>query len=185
MTMDKMNEFMSTIMKRIETMRESRENEGEIPQNHPVANAVEEGIDPRFKAWTWGGKIHMVPETFELPKESSVKDVWCLWWNGHLLDKIQPYRRLRPADLRKKGDGSLLSRLKKVMNHIEEQMKLKNGGKRIETMTPLENAQLFDQVFSSVLIHFFPKPEVAEAKSSIKCITLYDYINPKKRRREN
>ena len=51
-----------------------------------------------YLQWTWGGRIHMVPEGWQLPSgnTSTIFNLFCV---GDASKKIRPYRFLRTFDL--------------------------------------------------------------------------------------
>ena len=67
-----------------------------------------ENLEPcAGKMWrcgkVWGGRLHMVPADFKLPK-CNVLTMWDLYWGGHPVDGICPFRFLVPWDLMVKSD---------------------------------------------------------------------------------
>ena len=40
------------------------------------------------KMWTWGGRLHVVPADFRLPK-CNVLTMWNLYWGGRPVDGIR------------------------------------------------------------------------------------------------
>ncbi|OQR83796.1 hypothetical protein ACHHYP_14294 [Achlya hypogyna] len=57
--------------------------------------------------FTWGGRLHLVPADFELPK-CKVYSLWCMWFEGIPASRIGPLRKLRSFDLQKKCDAAKL-----------------------------------------------------------------------------
>ena len=88
------------------------------PQPPAAETFIDPNIDPRFQLWTWGGRMHMVPQNWILPT-LNIKDTWNLWHFGHITDKIRPLRYLKKIDLN--GDSkqiTLWSKTNGVMKAI-------------------------------------------------------------------
>lgn len=52
-----------------------------------------EHSDERFcyGTWTWGGRIHPVPEDFQFPK-CNVRALWDFWWDGNRSEGLAQFR---------------------------------------------------------------------------------------------
>ncbi len=94
-----------------------------------VGRLKNESARQTFPSWTWGSRIHMVPENFSFPR-CSVTTLWTIWWEGTSVINapnatsqsvlVQPLRCLQPFNLSTAADKPLLSRARKV---IEECIK--------------------------------------------------------------
>lgn len=93
----------------------------------------------RYLTWTWGDRIHPVPEGFVFPT-CNVRTLWDLWWDGEKERRIAPYRFLKSYDVEKK---SRLSKGRCVMEYII---------RKCERATPYSivrmNLQSRDEVFT-------------------------------------
>ncbi len=115
-TMDAMREMIDSRFSQMEALLRS----GTGTQAAPVpAGAPGQATVPAqtFSTWTWGGRIHMVPEGFAMP-ECSVKTLWDLWHFGHCERRIQPYKHLKGFDLLTRAGRSELSKARAVVTSI-------------------------------------------------------------------
>ena len=79
--------------------------------------------DSRFLVWTWGGRMHMVPQGWILPSSTNVKDTWLLWHFGHLADRVGPLRNLKKYDLNgTNAQKTLWSKTRGTMSAIAQVM---------------------------------------------------------------
>lgn len=78
----------------------------------PTQCRNESEIAQEFQHYCWGGHFHPVPEGFRFPK-CCVKQIWDLWWGGHIAMRIGPYSMIRSNDLLR-PDRPFLSKAKKV-----------------------------------------------------------------------
>ena len=69
-----------------------------------------------WQTWTYGGKIHVVPEGFIFPT-CKVIDMWNLWWLGIPTQRIGPLRRLKSWDVSRAAAGNL-SKARHVVHTI-------------------------------------------------------------------
>ncbi len=72
----------------------------------------------RFKTFMWGGRFHMVPEGWKLPRPP-LKHFYLLWHHGYDDDQIQPLKNLKKYDL-SKPDWVQVTRCRRVIHDIEE-----------------------------------------------------------------
>jgi hypothetical protein len=182
-TMEDMKQFMTKIMEEMKTIHSSDSAAAPVVSNSDVLS----DSNPRFNWYLWGGKMHMIPSEWILPT-SNVKDIWNLWWFGHLNDKIQPYRYLTALDFTKHAQIVQLTKTRKVMNKIEEvtrQNKYVEPEKRIQVLSKEENSKLFDLAYTDLLKQLFKSTEaVATRLGQASIATIYDHINPRKRSRK-
>ena len=181
-TVDDMKQFM---VKMIEEMKAISNNQQPVGATSVGDRNVVSDSNPLFNWYCWGEKMHMVPENWVLPT-TNVKDIWNLWWFGHLDDKIQPYRRLKAMDFSKPKHVVQLTKTRGVMKAIEQMAREKNyiiAEKKIEGLSKQDNIRLFDLSYTDLLKKLFPVNEAGRiGEASIS--TLYDHINPKKRGRK-
>lgn len=71
-----------------------------------------------WRTWTWGGKLHPVPEDFIWPT-ITVKLMWDLWHFGNREEQICPYKRLNNYDLKQQTQKVSLSKAKRVMHELD------------------------------------------------------------------
>jgi hypothetical protein len=117
-TIDDMKSLISNAVAQLST--QYRESHTSIPQ--PVSQeAIDPNMDPRFQLWSWGGKLHMVPQGWVFPS-TNIKDTWSLWHFGHVTDKIRPLRCLKKMDLTGAGQITLWSKASGVVKAISEVM---------------------------------------------------------------
>lgn len=83
-------------------IRQLRVGSGPVEGSTPVDAASEDwprgSLVDGYMTWMWGGRHHMVPEGWNLPK-GNVSSLFNLWVNGNQAMHIQPYRFLRGFDL--------------------------------------------------------------------------------------
>jgi hypothetical protein len=98
-----MSNGLTDVVKQTQLLKE--EMRAELREVHAVemlASAptapIDPSVDPRFQLWSWGGRLHMVPQGWVYPS-TNIKDTWNLWHFGHLADKIRPLRCLKKFDL--------------------------------------------------------------------------------------
>ena len=96
-----------------------RPHQRQAPHNDgPVEAGLAAADNNAYQLWNWGGRMHMVPQGWRLPKISSRK-AWELWQFGIPSERIQPLRRLNGFDLSHTPDRVSLSRLRRVMSEME------------------------------------------------------------------
>ncbi|RHY51693.1 hypothetical protein DYB30_013928, partial [Aphanomyces astaci] len=71
------------------------------PANNPSHSQVVEDMLPARPVHYWGGRWHLLPETFELPSVD-VATAWHLWWCGSPARDIPPLIKISSRDLTKK-----------------------------------------------------------------------------------
>ena len=72
---------------------EPAESSTPAPSPYPAGEIID-----GYAQWQWGGRFHMVPEGWCLPK-GNVCNLFNLWIQGNLSMKIKPYRFLRTFDI--------------------------------------------------------------------------------------
>jgi hypothetical protein len=180
-TMEDMNRLMANMMEQMkEHVKLQRINESAA--NNLTNPAT---VSNLFSTYMWGGKFHMVPEGWKLPA-NNIKDIWNLWWFGHLDNKIQPYRFLKWTDLINNAQVVQLAKMKKVMNKIEEMGKEKQYielEKKISDLSKEESIALFDQSFTALMEKLKPGSTIEAGRWGESSIaTVYNLIDNKRKR---
>ena len=102
-------------------------------------------------SWTWGERIHMVPQDFRFPyKNVHAKTLWNLWWSGNPSIHVGPYRKLQPFDLFHKADRNYLSKAKNVMAvliHLAERLGVATE-KELRHLEDNNRDKVFEKAFS-------------------------------------
>ena len=70
-----------------------------------------------YRTWTWKNRFHYVPQDFNFPTEN-MSNMWHLWWDGKVVERIAPYRKLQPYDLDNKNFRNRFIKARKVMEFI-------------------------------------------------------------------
>jgi hypothetical protein len=151
---------------------------------------LDPNADPRFQVWTWGGKLHMVPQDWIFPS-ANVKDTWNLWHFGHLTDKIRPLRYLKKYNLGSAGQITLWSKTSGVMQAISQVMVEKGlvqSLQDVQTLSAADSSAFFDQA----IVQLMEQLKAGSTKErgrwmEITVPTLYAHVlrvRKRKRRRE-
>ena len=129
----------SAIEARFERLRETFENSRQLAESptpapadstHPPADA--------FKMWTWGGRIHMVPEGFVLPRPP-LKTFFMLWHHGNIDTSIRPLKHLCKFDVTP-ADWVQVSRARGCWHRVVDRMEQRSrcgADAPIQRMAPL------------------------------------------------
>ena len=142
--------------------------------------------DPRFRLWTWCGKMHMVPEGWRFPS-TDVKATWNLWHFGHVHERIRPLRYLKKADLMNSSQITVWSKCRGVLKAIAEEMvdmKLVQSIEEVERLTAIDSAAAFD----SAIVQLVEKVKAGATRGrgrwmEMSIPTLYDYLGGVRRRK--
>lgn len=137
---------------------------------------------PAFHTWTWGGRLHMVPETFEFPK-TTVKSLWDLWFFGSKDTHIQPYKHLNGHDLKTESQKQALTRARKVIDVLQRTavaMGLPGASVELSRKTFTESDEIYNQVMMRLLQEHFPR-RVESRFDQMQYFTFYDCIKKKKK----
>jgi hypothetical protein len=135
--------------------------------------------DPRFQLWTWKGRMHMVPEGWQLPS-TDVKATWNLWYYGHVQDRIRPLRHLKKADLQGSTQITQWSKTNGVMGAIAAtmvEMKLVETAEGVARMSATESAAAFD----GAIVQLMEKVKAGSTRGRGRWMemsigTLYNYL---------
>jgi hypothetical protein len=184
-TMDAMNRLFVSLSEKIELKFTSSQVEN--------TNTSDLSNQTPFMNWYWKGRFRMVPENWTLPT-NNIKDIWNLWWYGHIENKIQPYRRLKWHDVvsepTSRSTGVQLAKTNTVMQEIEKvakEMNLIETGRNIDELTKEECSTLFDKTFTAIHEQLRPNSTTQVGRwGELSIATFYKMIQSgrKKRKRE-
>jgi hypothetical protein len=186
-TMDNMREMLNTVMAQMRT--EIRDAHAADMQAMP--SLIEPPVDPRFQLWTWGGRLHMVPQGWIFPS-TNVKDTWNLWHFGHLTDKIRPLRLIKKFDLGTDAQVSLVSKTRGVMDAISQvmfDMQLVPTTEDVQTLSAADSSSHFDRAIVVLMDQLRSRSSQERSRwMEISVPRLYDLVlkdrDRRKRRRE-
>eukprot|EP00603_Paraphysomonas_imperforata_P004644 CAMPEP_0114439124 /NCGR_PEP_ID=MMETSP0103-20121206/15022_1 /TAXON_ID=37642 ORGANISM="Paraphysomonas imperforata, Strain PA2" /NCGR_SAMPLE_ID=MMETSP0103 /ASSEMBLY_ACC=CAM_ASM_000201 /LENGTH=694 /DNA_ID=CAMNT_0001609847 /DNA_START=28 /DNA_END=2109 /DNA_ORIENTATION=- len=141
------------------------------------------------RTWTWGGRFHMVPEGFRLPR-CNVGTWWNLYWGGRPSEGYHPYRLMRPWDLSVRADRIALSKAKSVIDCLLTVVKDEVTTSDIESMRPRERDYWFVKSFAGLCGIVMGVAGVTSVEAlDKKCVgemsytTLYDYLRMSRKRK--
>ena len=145
-TLDDIKVLLSNAVKQMrDALRDAIPTAG-TTSSSSLHGPTDPAADPRFQLWSWGGKMHMVPEGWRLPVVD-VKARWHLWQYGHVEAKIMPLRKLRKADLQGAGQVALWSKTKGVMKAAADvmvEMKVVEAVSGLARLSAEESSAAFD-----------------------------------------
>jgi hypothetical protein len=102
-----------------------------------------------WKLWTWGGKLHMVPQGWTLPS-THIKEIWSMWFTGNAKELIGPLWRLRPGDMANSNQAMQLTRTKHVMDKLEQLSIPFQNGIALSSLPYNELMLAFDQAYNEL-----------------------------------
>lgn len=150
-------------------------------RNCSTSGALDDENGPSTaRSWVWGGRIHMVPQDFRLPR-CNTSIFWNLYWNGRPADRIQPYRYLNSWDLHVPADRVILSKGKAVINALVRCITESNTEVSHSLLCDMTHAQR-DSIFSiafETLIHQSGRVSAifdAKRYGEKSITTIYDYL---------
>jgi NACalpha-BTF3-like transcription factor len=136
--------------------------------------------DSRFKTWTWGGRMHPVPQDWQFPS-TDVKATWNMWHFGHVHDGVRPLRDLKQFDLTTKAQVVKWSKCTRVMKAVAQvmvEMKVVESVKDVITLSATDSSNAFDGAIVRLM------EQVREGSTrgrgrwmEMSIPTLYDHIN--------
>ncbi len=88
-----------------------------VSESTPISMVATSSPSSAWKTWSWGGRIHMVPEGWKLPRPS-FKAFYLLWYHGDGGLGVQPFRFLRTFDVCT-GDWQQVSKAKGLIGELE------------------------------------------------------------------
>jgi hypothetical protein len=113
-----MTDLQATILQALQSTRNTSLDTSLTNNNLERRALVGDGVIEGYNTWSWGGRIHFVPQDFRFPRKCNVRTLWDLWWRGKRFDNIAPYRRLNTYDLFEDSDKQFLSKAKTVMGFL-------------------------------------------------------------------
>jgi hypothetical protein len=146
------------------------DNPAQLPLNQ---NQENQGIT-RSQEYSWGGKNHPVPASFQISGKCSVKDSFCLWACGNLSEGYPAYRTLEPEDVSEKKYRNLLSDMSSLMSIYENAAK----NPSIATDEPLWPKDMNGEFKSSL-----GTEEALAVYNSVSDKVTIDEFTPKNRKR--
>ncbi len=154
----------------------------------PVNDVAAGNVNDLGKLWTWGGGLHMVPETFHFPK-CNVRTMWDLWWVGNPALQIQPYRKLRADDLKVITEKKGLAKARVVMNVMCGYSGVENNVRIGETflqMTSVDRDSKFAIAFKLLCDEAYRNSEALDQRrvGEFSYFTFYDLLKQIKRPRK-
>ena len=142
--MDNMREMLATVGAQLRS--EMREVRVDVEAHQP--SIVPPSAESRFQVWTWGGRLHMVPEGWSLPSSLNLKDTWHLWPFGHLTARISPVRGLRKYDLSSASQTVQWSKTNQTMQAIAQVMvdeRVAGSLQQVLTLSQADSTAYFDR----------------------------------------
>jgi hypothetical protein len=186
-TLDDMKTLINSAVTQLSTQyRDSRTSYTHEPASHA---AVDPNTDPRFQLWSWGGKLHMVPQGWIFPS-TNIKDSWNLWHFGHLTDKIRPLRCLKKIDLVGAAQITLWSKTSgvvKAMSQVMVEMKLVDKLEDVLKLSSIDSSTCFDRAIVQLMEQLRPgSTQGRERWMELSVPSLYALIHKaRKRQRED
>ena len=161
------------------------------PETRASVATVDPSVDPRFQLWSWGGRLHMVPQGWLFPS-TNIKDTWNLWHFGHLADKIRPLRCLKKFDLVGAAQITLWAKtsgVMKAMSHTMIDMKLVETKEVVLTLAAADSSALFDRAVVQLMEQVRPRSTQERGRwMEMSMPTWYAYVQrcrKRKRKRED
>ena len=183
-TRDSMREMLDSVMTQMRA--EIREAHSAGTLSAAARPPSGEPSESPFKVWTWGEKLHMVPEDWQFPC-TNLKDTWNLWHFGHLTERIRPLLYLKKYDLNGSGQVTRWSKAKRVMEEIGRvmvQMHLVRTMKDVRTLTAAESSQCFDRAIVQFMEQLRPGSTQGSGRwMDMAIATVYALVLRKRKRR--
>ena len=150
---------------------------------------VDPSVDPRFQLWSWGGRLHMVPQGWVFPS-TNIKDTWNLWHFGHLTDKMCPLRCLKKFDLVGAAQITLWAKTSGVMKAISQSMldmELVQTKEAVLALAAADSSALFDRAVVQLMEQVRPRSTQERGRwMEMSMPTWYAYVQRcRKRKRED
>jgi hypothetical protein len=150
---------------------------------------IDPSVDPRFQLWSWGGRLHMVPQGWVYPS-TNIKDTWNLWHFGHLADKIRPLRCLKKFDLVGAAQITLWAKTSGVMKAISQvifDMKLVEAVEDVLKLAAADSSAFFDRAIVQLMEQVRSRSTQERGRwMEMSVPTLYALVlKTRKRRRED
>lgn len=147
------SDLRQTQERMVEAMKEMLDERlGTRGINGQTSREEENNPERRFRTWTYGGRIHMVPEGWKFPRPSA-KALFELWQNGNVESQVQPLKHLTKFDV-SRADWVEVSRAKGVFCRVQEiavQMGLVEEDANFSTLGSRRLAEVFDEAFKELI----------------------------------
>jgi len=173
------DKFRTELLSRLETRPQAERGAGPIPSapnNLPATNTTIELDGHTFSMWTWGSRLHPVPQNWVFPI-CTTSVLWDLWLDGKRNDGIQPFSFLKNFDLNA-INYVRLSKARTVMEHVIA--KTEKSIRNIRALSTADRDKLFADTFHELAHRLYPnKPEAyfLDPKFQSLCfLRVYDLI---------
>jgi hypothetical protein len=168
-----LQEVIVTIRSEIQQMQQNLVPMLTASNSTPIETVHEQ---TEFDTFTWGERMHPIPQGFCFPVTLDVKTMWDLWWHGNASQRIRPYRWIKAFDFPKRSPHRVsLSKARGVMEHIEATGRiLSPNSLRVSEMSKRERDAFFDLSFIHLINDIGRYEQVAVGELSY--ITIYGDI---------
>ena len=134
-----------------------------------------DSTSPRFKSWTWGGRLHPVPQDFKLPRPP-LKAFCLLWYHGDTRSGIQPLKTLQRFDV-SRPDWRQVSRCRSLIAEVERlarESALVPSGTSFEALSTPALGNAFDIGYASLIGNIYGTQVRVARSGEISIGTLYN-----------
>lgn len=146
------NDMVARIVGLLEARFSSSSSQAPSPSPNAAATSTDE-VRP-FKTWLWGGRMHMVPEGWVLPR-CTPKSFYLLWHFGQCDQHIQPLKHLTRFDV-SDADWIEVSRARGVLRELERIRKhLDPTALPMGQLTKQEFLHLFDDAYTALTVELY------------------------------
>lgn len=151
----RMSQLTDVVVKKLEegAARAMGSGAGDVAGQSAVEGSGERTMNRAgYQTWTFGGRFVRVPPWFEVPRVSCSQFA-ITWYFGVPQHRISPLRLVDGRDFKKKADGQLLSKGRRLMAQLEKEcveMQLVETTGEILTMDMASIQILMNTVFWSV-----------------------------------
>lgn len=143
LTMDNMRDMLNAVVAQLRTeMRDLHAGD-----TTALPSLISPPAHSPFDTWSWGGRLHPVPQGWILPSAINVKDTWHLWHFGHRACRIGPLRGLKKFDLSSGAQVTLWSKTRQTMQAIAQvmvDMQLVRTVKDVLVLSEADSSAFFD-----------------------------------------
>jgi hypothetical protein len=146
----------------------------------PITTREEENR-PMGQLYSWGGALHPVPETFELPSVSC-RDAWHLWIQGDASKQYPPFRKLKPIDMPASNARKRLSDLRYLMQKVERHAVA--AGRSISNLSPRSASVVFDEHSSVIDVSTSTDGSRKRRRNQLVWITVASILRGKEKKRK-
>ena len=145
------NDMVARIVGLLEARFSSVSSQSTSPPD--VAASTDESVRP-FKTWRWGGRMHMVPEGWVLPR--CTPKSFFLLWNFGLCDQcIQPLKHLTRFDV-SDADWIEVSRARGVLRELERiRTHLDPTSLPMGQLTKQDFLHIFDDAYTALTVELY------------------------------